>query len=70
MEPIALQPIPATNRTVIIDILRGWAIIGVVIGNYDYFAELEKKFSTHQYYFYYLPIFYYLCSDGQVMDHA
>ncbi|MGY0036030.1 DUF418 domain-containing protein [Pedobacter sp. NJ-S-72] len=43
MEPIALQPIPATNRTVIIDILRGWAIIGVVSGNYDYFAKAGNK---------------------------
>lgn len=43
MEPITVQPIPATHRTVIVDILRGWAIIGVVIGNYDYFAEAGNK---------------------------
>jgi uncharacterized protein len=43
MEKIAVQPTPATNRTVILDSLRGWAIIGVVIGNYDHFAEAGNK---------------------------
>jgi uncharacterized protein len=35
--------IPVAKRTAIVDILRGWAIIGVVIGNYEYFAEAGNK---------------------------
>lgn len=43
MKSIVIKPLPATNRTVILDILRGWAIIGVVIGNYDHFAGSGNK---------------------------
>lgn len=38
MESTAIQPIQQSQRTAIIDILRGWALLGVVLMNYiDYF---------------------------------
>jgi uncharacterized protein len=38
MQPTAIQPIQQSQRTAIIDILRGWALLGVVLMNYiDYF---------------------------------
>lgn len=37
-----IQPIKTSQRTVIVDILRGWAILGVVIGNYTDFSGLGK----------------------------
>ena len=38
MQPTSLQPVQQTQRTAIIDILRGWALLGVVLMNYaDYF---------------------------------
>ena len=43
MEAIPEQLNPLTKRTAIIDILRGWAMLGVVIGNYDFFAEAGNK---------------------------
>ena len=46
MQSTPVQPISATNRIAIVDILRGWAIIGVVIGNYEYFSEAGNK--VHQ----------------------
>ncbi len=38
MQSNALQPIPQKQRIVIIDVLRGWALLGVALMNYvDYF---------------------------------
>jgi len=34
-ETTTIQPIADTKRTAIVDILRGWAILGVVLGNYS-----------------------------------
>jgi uncharacterized protein len=39
MEPAIVQPVKTSQRTVIVDILRGWAILGVVIGNYTSFFD-------------------------------
>lgn len=39
MEPATIQPVKTDQRTVIVDILRGWAILGVVIGNYTDYAD-------------------------------
>ena len=40
MEPAILQPVKTNQRTVIVDVLRGWAILGVVIGNYTDYADV------------------------------
>lgn len=38
MENSNIQPVKPKERTTIVDVLRGWALLGVVIGNYvDYF---------------------------------
>jgi uncharacterized protein len=38
MQPTLLQPVQQTQRTAIVDILRGWALLGVALMNYsDYF---------------------------------
>lgn len=42
MQPANPQASPVIHRTAIVDILRGWAILGVVIGNYTDFAEIGK----------------------------
>lgn len=36
------QPIQQSNRTIIVDILRGWALLGVVIMNYLDFFTIER----------------------------
>ena len=38
-----LKPIDQTNRLVIVDILRGWALIGVVLVNYFLFFYLTPN---------------------------
>lgn len=37
------QPLPAHQRTPIIDILRGWALLGVAIGNFTAFYHLGSS---------------------------
>ncbi|WP_158799761.1 DUF418 domain-containing protein [Pedobacter sp. L105] len=44
MDTIIVQPIQANQRTVIVDILRGWALLGVVLGNYSDFFGFGKTF--------------------------
>lgn len=46
MESKNIQPIQSNQRTAIVDILRGWALLGVVIGNYTDFFDFGKPF-TH-----------------------
>jgi uncharacterized protein len=39
MESAIIQPLKSKERTIIVDILRAWALLGVAIGNYaDYFS--------------------------------
>ncbi|WP_281323040.1 DUF418 domain-containing protein [Flavobacterium aestivum] len=40
------QPIEDQKRTAIVDILRGWALLGVVIGNYIDFVYIGSSTST------------------------
>ncbi|HTM99086.1 MAG TPA: DUF418 domain-containing protein [Pedobacter sp.] len=40
------QPIQQNNRTVIVDILRGWALLGVVLMNYYDFFTLDRNWET------------------------
>ncbi|MBK0369902.1 DUF418 domain-containing protein [Flavobacterium agrisoli] len=42
------QPIEQSKRTVIVDILRGWAILGVAIGNYSAFQTIGVPHETKQ----------------------
>lgn len=42
MSTETVQPIQAANRTAIVDILRGWAILGVLIGNYTDYTFMGK----------------------------
>ena len=44
MSTETVQPVQANNRTAIVDILRGWAILGVVIGNYTDYTFIGKPF--------------------------
>ena len=37
------QPLPAHQRTPIIDVLRGWALLGVAIGNFAAFYHLGSS---------------------------
>jgi uncharacterized protein len=39
----SLEPVHASSRVAIIDILRGWALLGVVIINYTVFLGLSKN---------------------------
>jgi uncharacterized protein len=43
MQPSA-APIPQSERTAIIDMLRGWALLGVVVMNYvdHYYLGIDK----------------------------
>lgn len=41
-EKSTLEPVPLSSRLVIIDVLRGWALLGVVIVNYMVFLGLAK----------------------------
>lgn len=40
------QPIPSNKRTLIVDILRGWALFGVVLMNYFDFFTLGRNWDT------------------------
>jgi uncharacterized protein len=40
------QPIQQTNRTIIVDVLRGWAIFGVVLMNYFDFFTLGRNWEN------------------------
>lgn len=40
------QPIQLNQRTVIVDILRGWALLGVVLMNYFDFFTFDRNWST------------------------
>jgi len=46
MSTETVQPIQATNRTAIVDILRGWAILGVVLGNYSDYTFIGKPITV------------------------
>jgi uncharacterized protein len=43
-QPFALTPLQPNQRTSIVDILRGWALLGVVIMNYMEFARFDNSF--------------------------
>ncbi|QQL49236.1 DUF418 domain-containing protein [Mucilaginibacter ginkgonis] len=43
MKEQAAAPIRSSNRVAIIDILRGWAILGVVLGNYTDYSFMGKE---------------------------
>jgi uncharacterized protein len=47
MKPTGIQPIQDKQRLVIIDILRGWALLGVVIMNYYDFYWQGKDFKNY-----------------------
>lgn len=42
MQQELVLPIQSSKRTAIVDILRGWAILGVVLGNYTDYAFIGK----------------------------
>ncbi len=46
MENIQNQPTQQNQRLLIVDTLRGWALLGVVIMNYFDFFSLEKNWAT------------------------
>jgi uncharacterized protein len=48
MESALNQPIQSNQRTVIVDILRGWAILGVVLMNYADFFTLGMNWETYK----------------------
>ena len=48
MQNTLLQPKLPSRRTPVVDILRGWALLGVVLINYPMFYFLLKDFSTIQ----------------------
>lgn len=43
-----LKPIDQTNRVNIVDVLRGWALIGVLLVNYFLFYYLDKEQAMHK----------------------
>ncbi len=43
MQPNTIKPIEQNQRTAIVDILRGWALLGVVMMNYIDFASFESS---------------------------
>ncbi len=43
MEATTINPIQQTQRTAIVDILRGWALLGVVIMNYIEFTRFNTS---------------------------
>lgn len=45
METSHAQPVQLQNRTVIIDVLRGWALFGVVLMNYFDFFTLDRDWT-------------------------
>ncbi|MCZ4244380.1 DUF418 domain-containing protein [Pedobacter punctiformis] len=46
MNDVSTQPIPPNQRTLIVDILRGWALLGVVLMNYFDFFVIDKDFEV------------------------
>src|SRR5687767_2103582 len=46
MQPASVQPIQQSQRTAIVDILRGWALLGVVLMNYVDYFYMGLDFST------------------------
>jgi uncharacterized protein len=42
MQQETVLPIQSSKRTAIVDVLRGWAILGVVLGNYTDYAFIGK----------------------------
>jgi len=42
MQTTQIQPITESKRTAIVDILRGWAILGVVLGNYSDYGDFGR----------------------------
>jgi uncharacterized protein len=42
MQQELVLPVQSSKRTAIVDILRGWAILGVVLGNYTDYAFIGK----------------------------
>lgn len=43
---MTILPIDQNKRTAIVDILRGWALLGVIIGNYSDFFEIGLPITT------------------------
>ncbi len=48
METVSFQPIQQTQRTAIIDILRGWALLGVALMNYADYYFMGINFETYK----------------------
>jgi uncharacterized protein len=46
MDPALNQPIQNSQRTLIVDILRGWALLGVVLMNYFDFFVLDRNWEA------------------------
>ncbi len=46
MNDLSNQPIQLSQRTVIVDVLRGWALLGVVLMNYYDFFTLGRNWET------------------------
>lgn len=46
MNDISSQPVQLNQRTVIVDVLRGWALFGVVLMNYYDFFTLGRNWET------------------------
>jgi uncharacterized protein len=47
MKPLLVQPIQASQRITIVDILRGWALFGVVLMNYYDFFFMGRDFKNY-----------------------
>jgi len=49
MESVTINPVQSNQRTAIVDILRGWALLGVAIGNYtDFFYTGKPVVHSHE----------------------
>jgi uncharacterized protein len=46
MDNVLNQPIQLNQRTVIVDVLRGWALFGVVLMNYFDFFTLGRDWTN------------------------
>ena len=40
MPPHPLEPVPSTDRILVLDVLRGWAVFGMLVVNLGYFSRL------------------------------
>lgn len=48
MQSQDIKPVEQTNRIVMVDVLRGWALIGVLLVNYFLFYYLDKEQAMHK----------------------